>query len=174
MSQLNGIKLKRFLKHRYNHDFEFVVVLENIQYARNVAESFRISDAVKVSKIMLTGISQQPPFGKDLQKVSRAKEMSIPWEYHETTGKAIQKLKRLGFTIVAVELTEQAIEINEFVEGLQSKKIAVIVGNEGYGIVKNTLPQVDSEVILPMFGKGASLNVSVSLAVFLYTIILAA
>jgi tRNA G18 (ribose-2'-O)-methylase SpoU len=174
MSQLFGIKLKRFLKHRYEHDFELVVILENVQYARNVAESFRISDALKVSKIILTGISQQPPFGKDLVKVSRAKEKSIPWEYEETSGKAISKLKKKGFTVVAVELTEAALDLPEFLGGLQSKKIAVIVGNEGYGIVKSTLALVDNEVILPMFGKGASLNVSVSLAVFLYTLILSA
>ncbi len=172
MSQLFGIKLKRFLKHRYEHDFELVVVLENIQYARNVAESFRISDAVKVSRIVLTGISQQPPFGKDLQKVSRSKERSIPWEYADTTAKAITKLKKQGFTVVAVELTENAMDMPEFLGRLHSKKIAVIVGNEGYGIVKSTLSLVDNQVILPMFGKGASLNVSVSLAVFLYTLIL--
>lgn len=170
--QLYGIKLKRFLKNRYAHDLDIVIVLENIQYARNVAEVFRIADAVKASKIILTGISQKPPFGKDLAKVSRSKEKSIPWEFAETTGPALNKLEKNGYTIVALELTEDAAESTDFVTDFKSNKIAIVVGNEGYGVVKNTLTRTQHKVMLPMYGKGASLNVSVSLAVFIYLVIL--
>lgn len=172
MQALSGIKLKRFLKHRYTHDLDLVVVLENIQYARNVAEVFRISDAAKVSKIIMTGISQQPPFGKDLQKVSRSKERSIPHEYYESTGDAINRLKKKGYKVVALELAEDATELPEFCAAEIPNKLAVLVGNEGYGVTKTTLKSVDEKVMLPMYGKGASMNVSVSLAVFLYFIIL--
>lgn len=172
MNALSGIKLKRFLKKRYSHELDLVVILENIQYARNVAEVFRISDAVKLSRIVLTGISQKPPFGKDLQKVSRHKERSINWEYYETTSEAIKKLRKQGYNIVALELSEDAQELPDFLESHHSKKTAILVGNEGYGVVKTTMAAVDEKVMLPMYGKGASLNVSVSLAVMLYFIIL--
>ncbi len=173
MGTLSGIKLKRFLKHRYNHDFEIVAILENVQYARNVAEVFRIADATKLSKVYLTGISQQPPFGKDLQKVSRSKERSLQWEYQESTDKVIKKLKKQGFQIIALEISEDALELPEYLEAIPvDKKVAIVVGNEGYGITKTTLNSVDTKIMLPMYGKGASLNVSVSLAIMLYFLIL--
>ena len=135
---LSGIELKRFLKHRYSHDLDLIVILENIQYARNVAEVFRIGDATKIGRIILTGISQKPPFGKDLQKVSRTKEHSIPWEYFATTKEALTKVKQQGYLPVALEITEDATDLIEFLQETYPNKLAIIVGNEGYGITRST------------------------------------
>ena len=171
MGTLFGKNLKKFLKNRYNHDFEIVLILENIQYARNVAEIFRIADAVKVRKIYLTGISHTPPFGKDLIKVSRSKEKSIEWEYKENINDIYKRLKRDSFDVIALELHEKSLEINEYLNTIKDKrKIAIVVGNEGYGVTKKTLSLISKSVMLPMYGKGSSLNVSVSLAVLLYFI----
>jgi len=147
---------------------EIILIVENMQYARNVAELFRVADALKVKKVYLTGISQKPPFGKDLQKVSRTKENHIPWEYTEKLHNLIIKLKKDEFNILALELTDESLPVNIYLRKKLSEKIAIIVGNEVYGITKETLSFCNESVHLPMYGKGSSLNVTVSLGILLY------
>lgn len=167
MKQLRGIELKRFLKKtRSKQTSEIVLVLENIQYARNVAEAFRIADAFAVRSIYLTGISHHPPFGKDLKKVSRSKEQRVKWNYEENTQKVFKKLKEKGYKILALEVTDVSQNISKYSTD-SSKKIALIAGSEVYGITKKTLDACDEALYIPMQGKGASFNVSVATAIAL-------
>jgi len=154
-------QIKRLMK-QYKNPYEVYFVLENIEYARNVASVFRIADAVRVKKIYLTGISAKPPFGKDIKKVSRSKEMSVDWEYRKDTGWVINHLKKIGVTPIALELTNLAEPLPRFEF---PQKFALIVGNENYGITRKTLAKIYKAVYIPMYGRGASLNVHVSLAI---------
>jgi tRNA G18 (ribose-2'-O)-methylase SpoU len=167
MKPLLKKEIKKLFK-EYKQKVEFVLIAENIQYARNVAELFRIADALRMQKVILTGISQKPPFGKDLVKVSRSKEKHVPWEYTEKTFNAIDKLKEQGYVVTALEITDEAVEVNDYIKNMKSKKVAIVIGNEVYGVTKELLSHCDNSVYLPMYGKGASLNVSVSLGILLY------
>jgi 23S rRNA (guanosine2251-2'-O)-methyltransferase len=168
MKQLRGVELKRFLRQNKSKKIDIVLMLENIQYAQNVATIFRTADAAGVRKLILSGISQKPPFGKDLKKASRSKEESVDWEYVENLGKKINMYKKQGYQIIALELTDESSNYKEFSFG---EKIVLIGGSEVYGITKNTLEKVDASVFIPMNGKGASLNVSTALAVVMFNII---
>ena len=167
MKQLRGLELKKFYKQHERHGKDIVLILENIQYARNVASMFRTADAIQISKIYLTGISHTPPFGKDLVKASRSKEKSVQWEYQDNSGKIINKLKRQGYQIIGLEITDEAVDYRDF---SYSDKICLVLGNGTYGIVKNTLAKLDHAIFLPMWGKGASLNVTISGSIALYKI----
>lgn len=150
---------------------QIYLLLENIQYATNVASSFRTADAAGVKKIFLTGISKQPPFGKDLRKTSRSKERSVHWEYVQESATVIRKLKQRGFTIVAIELAEGAIPLHKLYETMQEhENICFVAGSEVYGVTNSTLDLCDYAVQVPMYGKGASLNVSVATAVVLFSL----
>ena len=164
MKQLRGIELKRFLRRFKKPPIEVYLLLENIQYARNVASIFRTAEAYKVKKIFLVGISHKPPFGKDLRKVSRNKEKSVPWEYYENAGMIINKMKNRGYKIVALELTNESKKIDNI---FFSDKILLVAGNETYGIVEKTLSRADLSLFIPMYGKGSSLSVSISTAIAL-------
>jgi tRNA G18 (ribose-2'-O)-methylase SpoU len=168
MKQLRGVELKRFLKQNKTKQVEIVLMLENIQYAQNVATIFRTADAAGVRKIILSGISQTPPFGKDLKKASRSKEESVPWEYVENLGKKINSYKDQGYQVIAVELTDSSVNFKEFPYG---EKIVLVGGSEVYGVTRNTLEKVDASVFIPMHGKGASLNVSTAMAVVMFNIL---
>ncbi len=146
------------------------LILENIEYARNVAGIFRTADAAGVKRIYLTGITKTPPFGKDLRKASRNKEASVEWCKGDT-GKIIHTLKKQGFRIVAIELTDKSIPMDTLDRTLQREnKICFIAGSEVYGIVKDTLAKCDLATHIPMYGKGASLNVGTSIGIVLYSI----
>ena len=169
MRQLHKKEVKKLKESLLSPTKDIVLILENIEYARNVASIFRTADATGVKKIYLTSSSARPPFGKDLAKVSRAKERSISWEYLPTTYEVIEKLKPQGFLLVAVELTDQAVTIKEFVRSHKDHgKICFIFGSEKNGVYFKTLERCDTSTYIPMYGYGSSLNVSVSVGVVLY------
>ena len=158
---LNKKHLKKFNK-QFRHNKEIYIIADNIQYARNVASIFRIADAMGAQEIILTGISKTPPFGKELAKVSRHKEKRLKWRYFKSTSKAIDYLNRKDVPIIAIEQVSGAVPYYLL---KYPNKFALMVGNEAYGIPKSTISRLKNFVVIPMFGKGASLNVHVSLAV---------
>lgn len=172
MKQYKNKELKKFLKGRFSHNLQIDLFLDNFQYARNVAEIFRISDATKINKIYLNGISPTPPFGKDLQKVSRKKEDKILWEKVTNYKVLFDKLTNQGYSIIALELTDESELINEFDYSKINDKVLIVAGNEVNGINKSILNSISKSIMIPMYGKGASLNVSVSTAILIYYLIL--
>jgi tRNA G18 (ribose-2'-O)-methylase SpoU len=103
--------------------------------------------------------------GKDLSKVSRGKERTVKWEFKEETTEVLQKLKEEGYTLVGIEQVEGAEIYTEFT---YPQKIAFVLGSEVHGMPKATAAFLDSAVVLPMFGKGGSVNVHVAFAVVAY------
>lgn len=169
MKPLSKKELKKFNK-EFKREKEIVLILENIEYARNVASIFRTSDASGVRKIFLTGISKTPPFGKEMKQVSRNSEISVEWKFEQNSGDVIASLRKKGFHIIGVELVQDAIENNRLKEIIENKeKIAFVFGSEVFGINKKTIEKCDQCVFIPMYGKNASLNVSVSAGIILYS-----
>lgn len=161
MQVLNKKEIKKLNK-TFKNPKEIYILAENIQYARNVASLFRISDALGVKELILTGISHTPPFGKDLKKVSRNKERSVHWRHFKHTVKAINYLNAKNIPIIAIEQLQGSVPYYRF---KFPQRFALFVGNEVYGIVKNSAKRIKNAVFIPMYGKGASLNVHVSLAI---------
>lgn len=171
MKQLRKKEAKNFLKDIPTRTQEISLLLENIQYARNVAASFRTADAAGIEKLYLTGISHHPPFGRELKKVSRKKESVVRWEYYKKTHNAIRELKEQGYFLVALELTDEAVSIYQLAQMLRRKqKVCILAGSEVYGITKKLLSQCDLSTYIPMWGKGTSLNIAISVGVALYSI----
>lgn len=170
MRQLNKKEVKKKYKEFPKRDKEIFLILENIEYARNVASIFRTAEAAGVKRMYLTGITKTPPFGKEMRQVSRNKENGVEWVYKETSGEVIQILKKQGFTICAIELTDSSITVSKLKDALKTKqKICFVAGSEVFGMKKTTLEKCDMGVEIPMYGKLSSLNVSVSVGVVLYS-----
>jgi 23S rRNA (guanosine2251-2'-O)-methyltransferase len=171
MKQLTKKEIKKFFKKHPKRGKEIVLVLENLQYTRNTAAIFRTADAAGVDKIYLTGITAVPPFKKSYYRVSRGKENTVSWESDEDPQATIQELKKQGYLIIAIELTNKSIPLGNL-KSLTHKvdKVCFIAGNEVYGINKKTLALCDAAVYIPMYGKGASLNVMTSVGIVLYSI----
>lgn len=147
---------------QYKQERELILLAENMSYARNVASLFRIADALKAKKVILTGESHHPPFGKDLQKVSRGKENVVRWTYEKDSIETIELLKKDGYTIIAVEQCEESVLYTEIT---YPEKVVFLVGSEMFGLAKKSAALADTAVVIPMYGKGGSINVHVALAV---------
>ena len=109
MQQLRDKEAQKYFDSLPPRKHDIVLILENIQYAKNVANIFRSAESAGVKRIYLTGISQKPPFGKGLRKVSRGSERKIEYEYAKDTLEILPKLKEENYHIMAIEVTDEHI-----------------------------------------------------------------
>lgn len=141
-------------------------ILENIYDTYNIGGLFRLADALAVSKIYLCGQTEVPPNHK-IQKASVGTYKIVPWEYKNEVSDAIKAIREMyaDLKVVAIEQFKNSVPYNK---AKYSLPIALIVGNETFGITKKTLDEVDQIVEIPMWGINKSLNVIVSCAIVGY------
>ena len=166
MKQLRGTPLKRFLRTLPPPPsaVELVVVCQSVAYPVNVGSIFRIADALDAAEVILSGISPSPPH-PTISKVSRGKDRRIPWRHVERPEDALQELGDRGFWIAALEITDQC---QPYYAVDYPQQVALVLGNEDHGVSPACLALCDAALFVPMYGKGRSLNVHVSLAVVGY------
>jgi len=167
--QLRGTELKRFLR-RYRKarppERRIVFLLQSVEYPVNVGSIFRIADACGVEEVILSGITPTPP-NPTIAKVARGKERRVPWRYVKEATEALAELRGEGLRICALEITDKAIPYFAYEP---PEEVCLVVGHEDHGITRATLALCDDAVFVPMYGRGKSLNVHVSLAIVAYHI----
>lgn len=136
-----------------------VVILDNVRSMHNVGAVFRTADAFLVEKIILCGITPQPPH-REIHKAALGATESVDWEYFEKIEDAVTNLKSHNFQIIGIEQTTSSQIITEFTIDKENK-YALILGNEVDGISDEVLPYCDSFLEIPQLGTKHSLNVSV-------------
>lgn len=149
--------------------------MHNIRSMHNVGSIFRTADAAGVEKIYLCGITPAPidKFGQKRQqiaKVALGAEDYVMWEKTKSTMQLIDKLKKGGYMILAVEQSKKAIPYYEFNlpsipssqrRGKRGGSVALVLGNEVKGLPYSILKRTDKILEIPMRGKKESLNVAV-------------
>jgi len=154
-------EIKRMMRSLERPPTELSFLLQDVEDPVNVGSAFRIGDALKIKELVLTGISAQPPH-KLITKVGRGKDQRVPWRYEADVEAAIKGVKAQGFEVVAVEITPEA---ESYLDVSYAERTCLLVGHEDHGVTKKALALVDRCIFLPMYGKGASLNVHVALGV---------
>lgn len=156
LEELNRIDVAAFKNAK---KIPLVVVLDQIRSMHNVGAAFRTADAFLVEKIILCGITPQPPH-REIHKAALGATESVDWEHVPTIKKAVQDLKSAGYTVVGIEQTTKSIKITDY--NIQpEKKYAIILGNEVDGISDEVLEDIDDFIEIPQLGTKHSLNVSV-------------
>jgi 23S rRNA (guanosine2251-2'-O)-methyltransferase len=145
---------------------EFYLLLDNIRSLFNVGSIFRTADAANIDKIILGGITGKPNTDK-AKKVALGAEETIPWEHSWQTWRIIEKLKKQGFQIVALEQNKKSINYSKFKPKFP---LVLIIGNEINGVSKNLLKRCHKIIQLPMHGHKESLNVGVATGIAVYEI----
>ena len=161
-SELGRISVENF---KSSKKIPIVVVLDNVRSALNVGSAFRTSDAFRVEKIYLCGITATPP-NKEIRKSALGATESVEWEKVEDTESVIKKLKSDGYHICAIEQTENAIMLNDFI--LPEKPIAVVFGHEVNGVQQSVIDLCDQCIEIPQIGTKHSLNISVSVGIVIW------
>ena len=139
------------------------IVLDNVRSLHNVGSAFRTSDAFKLEKIYLTGITGTPPH-REIEKSALGATTSVAWEYRERTGDLLRELKDLGYTIIAIEQTTESQSLEHFVPDA-GKKYCLVFGNEVNGVSDDAIAHADVALEVPQAGTKHSLNISVCLGI---------
>lgn len=80
---------------------------------------------------------------------------------------AMNEARKHDMTVIAAEITKDAVELNEFSKNTEHDNIAVIFGNEVHGVLQETIEKVDKIVYIHMRGIKESLNVWQTTAIFM-------
>jgi len=136
-----------------------VVVLDNVRSAQNVGSVFRSSDAFRLEKICLCGITPTPP-SREMNKTALGATESVDWEYFADTGACLRILSEQDFECIAIEQTEDSEKLGAFkIES--GEKYALVFGNEVDGVEQDVVDQCDKSLEIPQIGIKHSINISV-------------
>lgn len=148
-----------------------IVVLEDVENPTNVGAIFRSAAAFGIDGIILSPACVDPLYRRAM-RVSVGNVFNIPWAYAcfneaEWEQKGIALLKEEGFTTVAMALREDNVMIDD--PALKAaEKLAIIMGNEGNGLVDATIAACDYVAKIPMENGVDSLNVAVASALAMW------
>lgn len=157
MDELNRVDVETY---RLQEKISLVVIMDNIRSMNNVGSIFRTCDAFSVESIWLCGITGCPP-NKEIAKTALGATESVVWNYAKETAEAVKQLKAQGYRIYAVEQVDTSIALNKL--NINKKdKIAIILGNEVFGVSDEVLPLCDGAIEIPQTGTKHSLNVTIA------------
>ncbi len=165
MEELNRLSVEEY---KDAEKTPIVLVLDNIRSLNNVGSAFRTGDAFRIEKIYLCGITGQPPH-RDIQKTALGATDSVEWEYCLNTMEAIEKLKKDGYKICALEQAEKTVSLEKY-QPNEDQKQALVFGNEVFGVEEEVLANSNVVLEIPQFGTKHSLNISVSLGIAIWDI----
>lgn len=182
-------------------DARRIAVMENIVDHTNVGAIMRSAAALDVDAVLVTPSCGDPLYRR-AARVSMGTVFQVPWtridaetlagsakvddaesgkhtkeedrKYWPTQG--LKELNDLGFTTVAMALTDDSISLDELTRRLDNEsdehdhidKLALVFGTEGDGLSHRTIANTDLTVKIPMSNGVDSLNVAASSAVAFY------
>lgn len=110
LEELNRIDVETF---KTTEKIPLIVVLDNIRSMHNVGATFRTADAFLIQKIILCGITPQPPH-REIHKAALGATESVDWKYENDIITVINELKSEGFEVIGIEQTTDSKMITDF------------------------------------------------------------
>lgn len=152
-----------------------IAILENVMNPTNVGAIFRSAAALHMEAVLLTPGCSDPLYRR-ASRVSMGTVFQVPWTFIQDENEircqreifwpkqAITELKQMGYKTAALALTDDSVSIDD-PNLMQEERLAVILGTEGDGLMKETMGLCDYTVKIPMAQGVDSLNVAAASAV---------
>lgn len=138
------------------------VILDDVRSLYNVGSVFRTSDAFRVERIILCGITATPDNSLvEIHKTALGAEESVEWTYSNDCVSVVKELNDKGYVTVAVEQVEDSVKLDTLVVD-KDKRYALVLGNEVKGVNQAVVDECLFSLEIPQYGTKHSLNVSVS------------
>jgi RNA methyltransferase, TrmH family len=144
--------------------YEKLLLLDAIQDPGNLGTIIRTADAAGFDAVVL-GEGTVDLFNDKVIRATQGSIFHIPI-FQESLLDLTPKLQNEGYDVWASALDEakayQTLKL--------PTRVALILGNEGAGIHQNLIDLADQKVIIPIYGRAESLNVSVAAGILIYHI----
>lgn len=157
LDELNRLNLDDY---RATEKLPVTIVLDNIRSAFNVGSIFRTCDGLGLHKVILTGITAQPPH-KEINKAAIGATESVEWEYHSDIIEYVRTVKNESNLILGIEQTDVSMMLDKLELDTNGKHIYLLLGNEVEGLKDELLPLLDHAVEIEQYGTKHSFNVAV-------------
>lgn len=155
-----------------------ILIAHNLRSCHNVGSLLRTAEGFGISRVFLTGYTPYPLQDNDsrmphiaqkldsqIHKTALGAEKLVDWRHTDDINVVLDDLKSSGYTIAALEQSEDSIELPKY---KAPQKIALILGREVEGIEPEVLKISDVVLEIPMKGQKESFNVVQAAAMALY------
>jgi len=162
---------------------DIVVIAHNIRSTHNVGAILRTCDGFGISQVLFSGYTPYPKqpndprlphlaekISRDIRKTSLGAETTVAQRVITDLTSELAALKTQGYQIVGLEQNERSTMLNDYAP---QPKIALLLGEERYGLTPELIELCDDIVEIPMKGDKESFNVSVATGITLYHLALA-
>jgi tRNA G18 (ribose-2'-O)-methylase SpoU len=144
-----------------------IAMLERVNDHENLGALFRNAAAFGVDAVLLCPQCSDPLYRRSV-RVSTGHVLTIPWTRAVPWPAAIDRVRALGFTVLALTPGPGAVHLDRVsstVLPAPDAPVAMLVGAEGPGLSAEALAAASAQVRIPMAGGVDSLNVAVAAAV---------
>jgi tRNA (guanosine-2'-O-)-methyltransferase len=137
----------------------FTLVLDRLEDSFNMAAVLRTCEGLGVQEVHVV-VNPEAPFLPN-SRVAQGCDKWLDVRLYRDFASCREHLKGRGFQVLASALREggQALESLRF-----DGKLALVLGNERFGVSEDVLAQVDGTFWIPMRGFSQSFNISVAAA----------
>jgi len=132
---------------------DLILICDNFSTPENIGSIVRLAVNANAAKLIIIG--SEGCRQSKVKKTAGAALAYIPVE-HISVEELMEAIPT-GFTTIALETTAGA---KELYGGILPQKLALVLGNEKYGVSEEVLRQCNASVYIPMIGPIKSMNVS--------------
>lgn len=145
-------KIDRVVSHRTRN---FTVVLDRLEDSFNMAAVLRTCESMGVQEVHIV-INPEAPFVPN-SRVAQGCDKWLDVKLYKTFTECREHLKSRGFSLYASAIQDGATSLYTL---RFDTKMALVFGNERYGVSEEVLKGVDGTFWVPMKGFSQSLNIS--------------
>ncbi len=147
------------------------VILENIYQSQNASAAVRTCECMGLQDVHI--IEDTAEYHLNI-RVLKGSNKWMNMERYRTkhinnTENCFNHLRNNGYKILVADPAEDGTSIDDI--NVSAGKFAIVFGNELNGASSYSLQNADKKIRIPMFGFTESLNISVSVAICLNTIL---
>ena len=165
MKQLTSTELKRLHRSwRKEEPPRLALLLEGLGGPFNLGAILRTAAAYRLAHLYLAAM-QINPSSTNVGKTALGSDRFVPTSEYEDLESALAAARGDGYSIVGLELADQAVPIHE---ADLTGPTCLVIGHEDRGLSKTALAECDSVVFLPQLGRIGSLNVATATSIALY------
>lgn len=143
------------------------IVLERVSNPDNIGGVFRNAAALGASVVLLSPGCGDPLYRKAI-RTSMGASLVLPFAFVDQWPAGLEMLREAGMHLVALTPSEAAVDIDDAATTLRRRRIALLLGNEGYGLSDGALARADAHVKIAMRAGTDSLNVAAAAAIALH------